>query len=86
MIQKVVKAEQVVVQEEGVLAWEGLVSESKDQTGDEPAAAKMHMCHQDGNLLDTVLMMAFLLLNHQNHLYHPLKIPPLLFPSQGFLT
>lgn len=77
--------EQVGVQEEGVLAWEVLVSEKEEQTVEEPAAEKMQTCHQNGNLLYAVSVIAFLLQNHQNHLHRrPLKIPLLLVPPQGF--
>lgn len=77
--------EQVVVQEEGVLAWGVLVSEREEQTGEEPAAAKMQTCHQSGNLLYAAFVTVFLLQNLQNHhRRRPRKIPLLLYPPQGF--
>lgn len=74
-----------MVQEEVVLAWEVLVSEKGEQTVGELAAVKQQMCHQKEIPLYAAFVTAFLLQNHQNHLHHhPLKIPLLLVPPQGF--
>lgn len=80
-----VKVEQVVVQEEVVLAWEVLVSEKEEQTVEEPAAVKQQkMCHQTEIPPYAVSVTAFLLQNHQNLHHRLLKIPLLLVPPQGF--
>lgn len=86
MVQVAVKVEQVVVQEEVVLAWGVLVSEKEEQTVEELAAVKkQQMCRQKESPLYAVFVTAFLLQNHQNHLHHhPLKIPLLLVLPQEF--
>ena len=84
MVQVAVKVEQVAVQAEVVLAWGVLVSEMEEQTVEGLAAGKLQTCHERKIPPYAVSVIAFLLRNHRNLHHHPLKIPRLLVPPQGF--